>query len=189
MKLRNKACLAALFVTAVGVTADAAAQAYGGVGVGYTRNKLECGGFACDRDDTGYKIFGGYNFHPYFGVEAAYVDLGKASASVPTTAGTLFGEVSTQGPAIFAVAKAEDATWKVFGKLGFAFMNTEVKASLGSLSASEDDTHTNPAWGLGIGWKVSRNILVQVEYERFRSELSGEKSWVEFTSLGVVYNF
>ena len=189
MEFGKKASLAALFVAALAVTTDAAAQAYAGASVGTTRNKLDCAGFACDKNDTGFKVFGGFDFHPYFGVEAAYVDLGKLTATIPTTAGTATGEVKTFGPAVFAVAKAEDASWRVFGKLGVGFMKTEVKGNLGTFSTSQDDTSTNPAWGVGIGYKVSRQFIVQVEYERFRSEFSGDKSWVEFTSLGVAYRF
>ena len=47
-----------------------------------------------DSKDTGYKIFGGYQFNQHFGLELAWVDLGKASYSgtflgAPVTGGTV----------------------------------------------------------------------------------------------------
>src|SRR3990172_7235075 len=45
-----------------------------------------------DDKDTGFKIFGGYQFNRNFGVELAWVDLGKASYS-----GTFFGAPVTGG--------------------------------------------------------------------------------------------
>jgi opacity protein-like surface antigen len=77
----------------------------------------------------------------------------------------------------------------VFGKVGVASLKTDLEARIGTVSGADDDTATDVAWGLGIGWKVAPRWLVQLEYERFRPEVQGEKAWVQFTSLGVVYRF
>src|SRR5882762_8840584 len=38
-------------------------------------------GFSGNETDTGFKLFGGYRFHPNFAVEGGYAELGKFSAS------------------------------------------------------------------------------------------------------------
>ena len=177
-----------LLVAAAGWSAGASAQGYVGAGAGVTRAKIDCVA-DCDNTSTGFKVFGGYDFHPYFGVEAAYVTLGKATITGLTTIGVATVEAKTQGAAVFAVAKAEDTTWRVFGKLGFASLKTDLELRSGTAAFTDDDTATDVAWGLGIGWKVAPRWLVQLEYERFRPEVLGEKAWVQFTSLGVAYRF
>ena len=182
--------LAASVVLAAGAvcSAGASAQGYVGVGAGVTRANIECVA-DCDNSSSGFKVFGGYDFHPYFGVEAAYVQLGKATITGLSPFGVATIEAKTQGAAVFAVAKAEDTTWRVFGKVGFASLKTDLEVKLGTASGTEDDTATDVAWGLGIGWKVAPRWLVQLEYERFRPEVLGEKAWVQYTSLGLTYRF
>src|SRR4051812_36937211 len=52
-----------------------------------------------DREsDTGYRIFGGYQFNRYFGLELGYFDLGKFGYTASTVpAGSLTGEMRVKG--------------------------------------------------------------------------------------------
>src|SRR5476649_1369415 len=52
-----------------------------------------------DRDrDTGYKLFGGYQFNRNFALEGGYFDLGKFSFTATTTPpGTLNGSIRLRG--------------------------------------------------------------------------------------------
>ena len=77
----------------------------------------------------------------------------------------------------------------IFGKIGVASLKTDLELRSGTAAFTDDDTATDVAWGLGIGWKVAPRWLVQLEYERFRPEVLGEKAWVQFTSLGAAYRF
>ena len=50
-----------------------------------------------DLNDTGWKIFGGYQFNRYLGVETAWIDLGKVNhrdSSIETTGLVLEGTAS-----------------------------------------------------------------------------------------------
>jgi OOP family OmpA-OmpF porin len=73
-----------------------------------------------DGKDTGFKIFGGYEFNQYFGVEIAYVDLGKASYSGRYGAATVTGgKVDLWGLNFSAVGILPlNPSFSLFGKLG-----------------------------------------------------------------------
>ena len=85
---------------------------YGGLSLGQSRAKIDeeritasllAAGFSAtnftrNETDTAYKLFGGYQFNRYFGIEAGYFDLGKFGFSATTTpAGTLAGDIRLKG--------------------------------------------------------------------------------------------
>src|ERR1700675_4627989 len=80
------------FAVATAFAGSALAQAqetgaYAGLSIGQSEAKnVDCAsGFSCDKKDTAWKIFGGYQFMRYLAAEAAYTDLGKikSNASLP----------------------------------------------------------------------------------------------------------
>src|ERR1700704_816923 len=85
---KSKTLLATLSFATAAFAGAALAQspesgAYAGLAIGQSEAKdMECGsGFSCDKTDTAWKIFGGYQFMRYLAAEAAYTDLGKIKAS------------------------------------------------------------------------------------------------------------
>ena len=81
---------------------------YGGINIGQSvadidhgriNSGLLSGGFTTtaitdDKRDTGYKLYGGYQFNKYFALEAGYFDLGKFEFTATTVpAGTLRGNI------------------------------------------------------------------------------------------------
>ena len=52
------------------------------VGAGVGQSKIEADDINFDEDDTGFKVFGGYQFNKYFAVELAYIDGGNADKSI-----------------------------------------------------------------------------------------------------------
>jgi OOP family OmpA-OmpF porin len=94
------------------IAADATGYFYGGLGVVQARADLDQPRMASqvlgagltvtslerDERDTAYKVFGGYQFTPNFGLEAGYFDLGQFGLAATTTpAGTLDGQVHVKG--------------------------------------------------------------------------------------------
>jgi len=115
-----------------------------------------------DENDTGYKIFGGYNFDllPVFdlGIEASYTDLGNPSGnvlgepvSIDTTAFTAYGLASVGlGPI------------DLFGKVGF--VNWESEGRVSDVTFSDDGS--DAAYGLGLRFGLGP-VSVRGEYEIF----------------------
>lgn len=92
--------------------------AYIGIAVGHTNLDDEVSSVAFtneDIDDTSYSIYGGYRFNPFFGVEAAYTDIGK----VEYDWGATHHEFDIDTFSAAAIAHLPLAkNFELFGKLG-----------------------------------------------------------------------
>jgi hypothetical protein len=132
-----------------------------------------------DEDDTGYKVFAGYNFDlPVLnlGVEAGYVDFGKPT--VPLNVGNL--EFDPTGFNLWGIAGFEAGPVDIFGKLGYIAWDVDARA----LGESFSDSGSDIGYGLGIGFGVGP-VQIRGEYEVYDIEDAD----VSMVSLGIVYRF
>ena len=116
-------------------------------------------------DDIGFKILGGYRFHPNIAAEVGYGMLFDKS-DVEVTA------LEFVAVGMFPIANQ----FSILGKLGFA--NVEVDSPGGS----EDKTEIT--WGLGVQFDVNRNVAVRALWQRYETEDA-----VDFLAIGVTYKF
>lgn len=133
-----KKLLMAGALSAAFIAAPAAAEMYIGGGVGKSDT---------DSSENSWKMYGGYQFTPAWGVELGYTDLGKyrgAEVESWSLAGTL------------TVPLAE--RWTMLGKLGFARNNAE-------FTGAEQKSSTLA--GIGVGYAIDRNLGLRLEYEDF----------------------
>lgn len=142
-------------------------------------------GTSIDDTDTGFKLGGGYMFHKNVGVEAAYVDLGKATA----TLGAQSAEGKASGEVVSAVLNLPIGDrFAVLGRLGF--INATVKVSGGG--TSESSTDMKMAWGIGGAFFITQQLGIRLNYDSYNKlgdkDKTGE-STVDMISLGVMYKF
>jgi OmpA-OmpF porin, OOP family len=160
---------------------------YVGASIGRTRYSDTGGG---SDNATGGKIFAGYQFHPNFAVEAAYVDLGSVDGAIRSVKG--------QGGVIDAVGILPFGAWghdfNVFGKIGVADMK---------LNGGVDEGYKAGAhYGIGIGYNFTHALGVRLEAERFQKVGAEQVGFVPGTgtvnfgqaranlySIGLQYNF
>ena len=139
-----------------------------------------------DGSDTGYKIFGGYQFNQHFGLELAYVDLGKASYSgnffgVPVTGGS----VKTSGFNFSAVGTLPlGSNFALFGKAGFFTWESKASDTTGGVPFSGTENGTDLSLGIGASYNFTKNFAVRAEWERFKAV--GD---IDLLSIGAVYKF
>jgi OmpA-OmpF porin, OOP family len=196
-----KRLLAAAAVTAaLAFSAGASAQGYVGGSFGQSDFDLDCTGLtSCDTKDTGWKVFGGYMFTPYLGVEGAYVDLGKATGSGTLFVGkgstlTVTGSLKASGFGLWGVGALPIGGGSVFAKLGFASIENKLEAtgSSGGVfgSGSDKTTVTDVAFGIGGQYYFTPNFGARIEWERFKGKIpDDEKFDIDFISAGLVYRF
>lgn len=170
----------------------AAAQAYLGFGAGWSDydqgnvipDLISSGSF--DGDATGFKIYGGYRFHPNFAAELAYVDLGKASYrgtffGTPVTGGSL----ETWGLNVSAVGIVPlGPAFELFGKIGFFGWESRARDTTGGIPFSGEADDADVSFGLGANFNVSRNVSLRVEWERFKAVDD-----IDLLSLGLAFRF
>jgi OOP family OmpA-OmpF porin len=144
----------------------------------------------CDKTDIGGKVFGGFMFTPYIGAELAYASYGKAKLNANVSGINVLGELKSSGVTGFLVAQYPIENFRVFGKLGFAWLDNEVNIRVPNvISIDESDTSTEIAYGLGATFMFNRNLGIRGEWERLRYKWEGRKESLNVFSVGVQYSF
>jgi OOP family OmpA-OmpF porin len=175
------------------VSAPAAAQQsdmglYIGGAYGMSSFDIDTAGItnpSVDDSDSGFKIFGGYQFSRNWGVEVGYVDFGKAGLS-----GSMLGIPFTGDLGVTALTVAGTGTmpmnesFSLLGKVGM--WNWDAKASVAALgtAGSASDSGTDLFFGVGLRYNLSKSLGLQLEVEQY----SGDDS-ITYTSLGLRYKF
>jgi OOP family OmpA-OmpF porin len=131
-----------------------------------------------DENDTGYKIVLGYQFHPYFAVEADYRDFGEAE-----TGSQAVQNISLESNSwdVFAVAMLPAGPIDLFAKAGVAFWDFNNSAEQAAVNNDGEDF----IWGVGGQWNIG-NLGIRLEYERIEVSDPNELSMI---SVGLVWMF
>ena len=145
-----------------------------------------------DGKSSGYKIFVGYQFNDHFGVDFAYVDLGKATYS-----GSYYGtpvangNVDVWGLNVSLVGTLPlNPSFAVFGKVGLFAWEAKAKDVTGGVQFSDYANGADYSFGLGLSYSFTKNLSARVEWERFG--LTGyyyDLGHADLLSLGMVYKF
>ncbi len=156
----NGLALLGLFASA-SVLAQTPPGFYAGVGVGKASIEVDDVGF--DADDTAFKVFGGYNFNQNFALELAFFDGGNPDERF----GPGSVEVALDGINISALGRLPlNDVFSLFGKVGFASYDAEVKGRIGNnVVASDDASDEDLTYGIGAAFNIGSAIELRGEYE------------------------
>jgi hypothetical protein len=141
-----------------------------------------------DEDDTGYKLFAGYNWNMgllNLGVEGGYIDFGSPSAALDVDTSL---KVDADGLNLVGMGGLNFGPFDVYAKAGWVSWDASLSIAgidpgfgLGSLS--EDGTDL--MYGLGARFALG-NLHIRGEWEEFDIEDSDR---VYMFSLGVAWQF
>lgn len=212
--LHSRLALAALATLGPLAAAPALAQSenyfYGGISAGQSRAKLDESRLAAgvlapgitattqarDERDNTYRIFGGYQFNRYFGLEAGYFDLGRSSFTASTVpAGSLDGNLRFRGYNLDAVGTVPlGEKLSLIGRVGGAFARTRGSfvGSGGAVvtNAAPTDRQTNPKVGLGLQYAFTPGFMMRAEAERYGvSNSLGNRGRVSAYTVSLVMPF
>ena len=181
MKKLAIAVCAALGLLSLPVMAAEDSGFYAGAGVGEASINTDSvelitgERYKFDANDTAFKIFGGWRFTKYVGVELDYIDLGNSSdketfdvAGEPIPVKTEIG-VTAWVP--YVVGTLPIGIFELSGKVGYAFYDTDFKASSMGLHEGASDSDQDFAWGVGAGMTFFDHLNTKLEYEAI--EVSG----------------
>ncbi len=168
--------LAAMTTTA---RADEAVGPYAGASIGRAHDRSDSPVAPTDRNDTNYKLYGGYGFTPNFGVELGYADLGHF--------GTANG--SLRANAIFADAVGTfplASQWSAIGRVGV--FDGRLKND-DNMNGNSKDTGANLKVGAGLQYDLSKGVALRGEWEHYKLNTSAGKPDIDTYSIGVNYRF
>jgi OOP family OmpA-OmpF porin len=182
------ACLAA--TAACSAFAQDSAYPYVGLSLGQARAKFDQTGIntrllgstqqttslSADNSDRAWRVFGGYQVNRYFGVEAAFFDLGQfsyASSVAPPANGGVRGNFKLQGGGIDAVGTLPlGDTFALLGRAGLQYAKTRdsFTGDGGVVIANPTPSERAGNYKVGVGLQVTFSPAVQmrIEADRYR---------------------
>lgn len=179
------ACRVMGAVLALALSAPAAAQegTYLGLGFGqgtvqdWDSSVIDDGSFAsidAEDSDTGFRLFGGLEFSPNFALEAAYVDLGEATADGDSNGccfwapGPVTAKVAVSGFDVGLLGKLPVSdTFAVFARLGVLVWDVDVTLGDSSLLLSGSDDGNDIFLGLGAEIAAGGSLVVRGDFFRY----------------------
>lgn len=183
---------------------------YGGFGVGPSRSDIDDarisgavlgGGVTAtttdkDNRDTGFKLYGGYQFDRFFALEGGYFDLGRFDYTATTVpAGTLQGDLRYRGLNLDAVGRLPlTDKLSALGRVGLTYVDTSDRFQ-GSGAAVVADPHPGKRedgykYGVGLEYELTQALALRVEAERYRiNDGVGNRGNVNLVTAGLVFRF
>ena len=148
---------------------DEANGPYAGVEVGRTSYSLSSSLPVTDRDRRGdaIKLFGGYQFNEWFGVEGGYARLGSFSQS--TTVGSATVKQDGSARSFFGAVTARTQLGESFSVHGRLGLSSGKVSGTNLLPAGEELTGSKRSvmFGVGAEYKLLPNVALTVDYDNF----------------------
>ncbi len=170
--------IAAGVLTAI-ISVPASAQWYAGAGVGSGKSSGINGTTTIgavnvtttgDASRTSWKLLGGFQFTPNWGLEAQYTALGNRTITATAGATTGTGSASANQWSLAGTGTMPLSNgFSLMGKLGASRNqinggNFCAGATCGNLGSS---SRTDLLAGVGVGYSFNKNIGIRAEYENF----------------------
>jgi OOP family OmpA-OmpF porin len=155
----------------------------------------------------GGKIFAGFNFNQYFGLEAAYATYAKSSykASTNGTSATLKDSLTAFSVVGKAYLPIEATGFNVYVLGGVAevrnqvnYSNSGVALAQGVSAKYKSGNHLysdlRPVFGVGANYEVAHNVTTGLEFSRIQGKGNFKTSpsaipTADMLSLNIGYNF
>ncbi|HEY1992252.1 MAG TPA: porin family protein [Gammaproteobacteria bacterium] len=147
---------------------------------------------------TGYRLTGGYQFTPNWGVEAGYLDLGHGTlsgkspvpASMPDVGSFASFRIGAKG--VFAAGTGTwpiDDQWSLFARAGLVDGRLDDQPYSNGNIASLEQTETSwkATYGVGAKWAFQPQWSLRLGWDGYR-QLGGQYD-LSLISLGVEWRF
>lgn len=125
-----------------------------------------------DSDDNAWKIFAGYRFMPYLGIEAAYIDLGDPGSSFNTSGSNGNYRVNMSGfaPSLIGIVPAGPV--ELFAKIGQYYYDVDTRLDLDAPGPDIRTSHSRNdfLWGGGVSAVILQRLELRAEYEKVEIE-------------------
>jgi OOP family OmpA-OmpF porin len=211
MKKLHLICVASLAVlSSTTIFAQYSGHYYGGIGAGQAESKFDKDRISnsligeslvgtsvtINKNEPAYKIFGGYQFNPYFAIEGGYFNLGKFGINGQTALlETLNGQFKVDGINLDLVGSLPVNDQLSFlarmgvinGRSRDIFTYT-VPGGLGN--SNPEITKRDYKAGLGFAYQFSQSMTLRGEIERYKiNDAVSGKANINLATLSLVFPF
>jgi OmpA-OmpF porin, OOP family len=159
---------------AAGTASAAESGAYVGAGVGATHDEDSINGVSGQGNAVSGKLYGGYQFNRYAGIEGGYTDLGHINNST----GTINGRAAYLD-AVGTLPLTDK--FSLLGSVGVAHANLD--------TSNGDDSGNGLKLGVGAQYALTDNVALRAQAERYRVDAFGAKPDIDQYTVGVRYAF
>ncbi len=175
-------------------------DSYLGIGSGQASLRSYCddigsvAGFngTCDDSSTGVKVFGGYKFNRYGGVEIGYTNFGEGRADGTLFGTPVIGRWKGYGIDLSAIGTLPlGESFELFAKGGLVFWDVK-STTLSTASGEVNDRGFSGVVGAGGTWWFLPQVGLRLQYERFQKIGDGSvqvQTNIDFASVNVVGRF
>lgn len=151
-------------------------------------------------NDTGFKVFAGYQLSPMMALEGGLFRLGEVDFSASTLSADnvpmlVSGRLRAKGANLDLVASMPlGAAWSLLGRIGLTYNDTDAPLSYQSpvsLDQYQQSTHyLKHKFGAGLAYQMNPDWALRLELERYRlDDMWGDQGDMKLLSLGVVYQY
>jgi OOP family OmpA-OmpF porin len=172
---------------------------YLGASLGTSHSNDWCGPYldvtviTCDNSATGYKLYGGYRFNEFLGVEAGYADLGSFSATLAASYGSINDKIKLRGAIAQAVLHLPiTGEFSVFGKGGGIYWDLKSDTYINGVPSNRSGNGLDVALGAGVQYFFTPHFALRAEFEYFpnvgKTDTTGDYDQQLWT-IGAVWKF
>lgn len=205
IRFNTTLCLGALCAIAAGSSMAAGNQDqsgwYLGTGLGYSTISPDFGesklaglgqNSSQQKNDTGFKLYGGYQFNKNWAIETQYINLGKYKADGTGLWKGGKASVKAFGIAVNGVGSyyfSED--FSVFAKAGFMQSRLDGEYAAAGSTLSARSTRTVALLGLGAEYRLTPQLSLRAEYEYYGQQklTNAINVRTDMFTLGLRYRF
>ena len=176
--------LTSLALAAACAASTAAHGQYVGAGIGPSRIEINCAGStSCDKNDTGFKIYGGWNLPGPFSVEAAYFDWGKANATFAPGGAITSLDTKARGFGVDGAYSLLFGWGECIFRAGIVYNRAKTMTTSGGGSTTSTYNYTAPHLGGDCAYPFAPNWWVTggVDYSRIKYTASDKADVMLFT--------
>lgn len=187
----KKFLLAAVAFAAIGAAQAQSFYVQGNFGP--ASMNVDCAGaLTCDDKSSGFKLIGGYNVLPGIAAEVAIANYGKFNSSFDDGVDIWKYDLKTSSikvGASFSYALTDSI--KTVARLGASVNKFKITETVSGMagSASASKTSTQPYFGLGISYDITKDVAVALDYDVTKFKFDGESANAKLLSAGVRYSF
>ncbi len=161
---------------------DSESNWYVGINIGQMSIDDDAEGLEIDDSATAYRVYGGFDFNRFFGVEIQYIDFGEVSGNAVINNTTISATADANGFGVAGVAHIPlGEQFNLTGRLGYLAWDADTQAVGLSGGNSDRDIFI----GVGGEWVASDQWVLGLDLERYKLDDVHVNVW----SLGARFRF